>query len=176
MAGVALGGWLVSRIGVARALLITGCVQTIAMLMYVVLAHSPGDHGVFLATVMIESFAIGTADAAFITYLSGLCAPAFTATQYALLSALSTIGVHTLGGLSGFLAAAVGWPTFYAIAIFAALPGMALMLLILRRYPPADQPGARRSAEAPSSAQPIMSEIPPTGAIGPVRSPPSASA
>jgi PAT family beta-lactamase induction signal transducer AmpG len=141
-AGTALGGWLVARVGVGRALLGTGWVQTLAMGMYLLLAVSAGNHRVLFGTVVSEAFAEGMADAAFITYLSGLCSPAFTATQYALLSSLAAVGLRTVGGFSGFLAQATGWTLFYAIAMFAALPAMMLMLRILRRFPPVED-GAR---------------------------------
>jgi PAT family beta-lactamase induction signal transducer AmpG len=88
------------------------------------------------ATVMTEAFVQALATAAFVTYLSGLCSTAFTATQYALLTSLAALATHTLGGFSGFIAEAVDWPVFYALAMAAALPGMATMLYILRRYPP----------------------------------------
>jgi MFS transporter, PAT family, beta-lactamase induction signal transducer AmpG len=136
--GTALGGWLVARLGVGRALLWTGWVQTAAMAMYLLLASSAGERHVLYATVMTEAFAEGMADAAFITYLSSLCSVAFTATQYALLSSLAAIALRTVGGLSGFLADGLGWTRFYALAMFAALPAMLLMLRLLRRYPPAE--------------------------------------
>lgn len=136
--GTAAGGWLVARLGVGRALLWTGWVQTAAMAMYLLLAASAGEHHVLYATVMTEAFAEGMADAAFITYLSGLCSVAFTATQYALLSSLAAVALRTVGGLSGFLAAWLGWTHFYALAMLAALPAMGLMVLLLRRYPPAE--------------------------------------
>ncbi len=135
LAGIALGGWLVSRIGTGRALLRTGWAQTLAMAMYLVLAVSAGEHHVLYGTVATEAFAQGMADAAFITYLSGLCSRAFTATHYALLSSLAAIAVHTIGGVSGIFAARLGWIGFYALCMFAALPSMALMLVLLRRYP-----------------------------------------
>jgi MFS transporter, PAT family, beta-lactamase induction signal transducer AmpG len=137
--GTALGGWLVARIGVGKALLATGWVQTLTMAMYLLLAASAGKAHVLVATVGVESFAEGMADAAFITYLSGLCSPGYAATQYALLSSLAAIALRTVGGLSGFLAAATGWTLFYTLAMFAALPAMALMLRLLRRYPPAER-------------------------------------
>ena len=141
MAGIALGGWLVARLGVGRALLWTGWAQTVAMAMYLVLAWSPGDRTMLYGTVLTEAFAQGMADAAFLTYLSGLCSLAFTATHYALLSSLASIAIHTLGGLSGVLAAAVGWKIFYALCLLAALPSMVLMFFLLRRFPPAETLG-----------------------------------
>lgn len=141
LAGIAFGGWIVARIGVGRALLWTGWVQTIAMGMYLALAWSAGNHAVLYGTVSTEAFAQGMADAAFLTYLSGLCSRAFTATHYALLSSLPALAIHTIGGVSGVLAGAVGWVAFYTICLFAALPAMGLMLVLLRRYPPAEAPG-----------------------------------
>jgi PAT family beta-lactamase induction signal transducer AmpG len=136
LAGITFGGWLVARIGVGRALLWTGWVQTLAMAMYVALAYSAGAHQMLYGTVTAEAFAQGMADAAFITYLSGLCSRAFTATHYALLSSLAAIAVHTIGGFSGVLAAWLGWKMFYTLCMFAALPAMGLMVRLLRRFPP----------------------------------------
>ncbi len=136
LAGITFGGWLVARIGVGRALLWTGSAQTAAMALYEVLAHAPGQVPILYLTVAIEAFAQGMADAAFLTYLSGLCSRAFTATHYALLSSIPALAIHTIGGVSGVLAGAVGWVAFYAICTFAALPAMGLMVVLLRRHPP----------------------------------------
>ena len=75
LVGITLGGWLVARIGVGRALLVTGWAQTVAMAMYVVLSLAPGQHAVLYATVTTEAFAQGLADAAFLTFLSALVCP-----------------------------------------------------------------------------------------------------
>lgn len=133
LAGITAGGWLVARLGVGRALLLTGWAQTLAMAMYVGLSVSPGNHAVLYLTVSAEAFAQGLADAAFLTFLSGLCEPAFAATQYALLSSVPALAVHTIGGVSGVMAAALGWTWFYAACMAGAFPGMGLMVLLLRR-------------------------------------------
>jgi PAT family beta-lactamase induction signal transducer AmpG len=139
LAGITFGGVLVARIGVGRALLWTGSAQTAAMVMYEVLAHATGQLPVLYLTVATEAFAQGMADAAFLTYLSGLCSRAFTATHYALLSSIPALAIHTIGGFSGVLAARFGWVGFYAICTFAALPAMGLMVLLLRRHPPEER-------------------------------------
>ena len=139
LAGISLGGWLVARLGVGRALLRTGWAQTLAMAMYLLLAVSAGAHPVLYATVTSEAFAQGMADAAFITFLSGLCSRSFTATHYALLTSLAAIATHTIGGFSGVVAARVGWVWFYTLCLFAALPSMGLMLVLLRCYPPVEK-------------------------------------
>ena len=133
LAGITVGGWLVARIGVGRALLLTGSAQTLAMAMYVLLSLAPGQHATLYATVTTEAFAQGLADAAFLTFLSGLCAREFAATQYALLSSVPNLAIHTIGGVSGLMAASLGWTLFYAVCMAGALPGMGLMLILLHR-------------------------------------------
>jgi PAT family beta-lactamase induction signal transducer AmpG len=140
LAGTAIGGVLVARLGVGRALLITGLTQSTVMGFYVVLAYSPGRVEILYATVFIEALAGGLADAAFIAYLSGLCSVAFTATQYALLSSVAAIALRTVGGLTGFVAEAVGFQVYYMLCTAAAWPAMGLMLWMLRRYPPVEKP------------------------------------
>jgi len=137
--GAALGGLLVQRIGVGRALLVTALFQTAALLMYPALGLFPGEPHMLVLTSALESFSEGFADAAFLTYLSGLCNREFTATQYALLSSLAPLALRTIGGLSGYMAAAMGFIPFFIMSAFAALPAMALMLVILKYYPPADR-------------------------------------
>lgn len=136
LAGTALGGWLVTRLGVARALLFTGVGQSAAMAMYILLAVAGGNPRLLMATAMVESAAQGLSDAAFITYLSGLCARSFTATQYALLSSLAALAWRTVGGLAGFLAAGLGWRGFFTLTMAATLPAMAMMVYLLRRAVP----------------------------------------
>lgn len=136
MTGIGLGGWLVARIGLQRALISTGFIQMAAMALYVLLSTLPGNHPVLYFTVITEAFVQGLATSAFLAYLSGLCARKFAATHYALLTSVAPIASHTVGSLSGFLVQITGWTLFYTLAMAAALPGMLLMLYILRRYPP----------------------------------------
>ncbi|HVZ10490.1 AmpG family muropeptide MFS transporter [Rhodopila sp.] len=144
LAGISLGGWLVARIGVGRALLVTGWTQTLAMAMYVLLSLSPGNLAMLYGTVAVEAFAQGMADAAFLTFLSALCVRAFAATQYALLSSVPQLAIHTIGNISGVMAKSLGWTLFYTVCMAAAVPGMLLMLVLLRR---------ERTAAVPKPAQ-----------------------
>ena len=147
LAGTATGGVMVARLGVGRALLAAGSFQTAALIMYPLLGLYPHTPHILIATSVLENFAEGTASAAFITYLSGLCARQYTATQYALLSSLAALALRTVGGFSGTLAASLGWITFYSLTTLAALPAMAVMLVILRRYPPEAAALAERVSE-----------------------------
>ena len=52
------------------------------------------------------------------------------------LSSLAAVPLRTLGATSGYLAEAMGWTPFFLLTTAAALPGMALMLTLLGRFPP----------------------------------------
>lgn len=134
--GALAGGWLVARIGIRRALVITGLGQMLSNLMYVALAEAGHDIGMLHAQVGIENMTDGLADAAFVAYLSSLTSRAYTATQYALLSSLAAVPLRTISAGSGVLAEAMGWTPFFLLTTAAALPAMAIMLLLLWKFPP----------------------------------------
>jgi len=143
LAGVAAGGVLVAAIGTGHALVATGIAQMLSNLMYVALAEAGRSVPMLWAQVGIENATDGLADAAFVAYLSGLTNTAFTATQYALLSSLAALPLRTVSGASGFLAADLGWISFFLLTTAAALPGLAIMLVLLRRFPPASKEAPR---------------------------------
>ena len=132
LVGVATGGILVIRLGIFRALLISGVLQMLSNLMYA-LQVWVGHSVPFLAlTIGTENLTNGMGSAAFVAYLSGLCSVAFTATQYALLTSLATIGVNLLSASGGFLADQLGWIAFFLLTTLACLPGLVLLLWIMR--------------------------------------------
>jgi PAT family beta-lactamase induction signal transducer AmpG len=141
LAGVAAGGVLVHRHGLARALILCGVLQAVSNLMYVVQALAGHDLALLTATIGIENFAGGMGSAAFVAYLSGLCNVAYTATQYALLSSLATVGRTTLSAGGGWLSVQLDWPLFFLVTTLAALPGIAMAVWVMRRFPPVPEGG-----------------------------------
>jgi len=132
LAGVALGGLLVLRLGVLRALFASGVLQMLSNLMYVMQVWAGHDVPVLALTIGTENLTNGMGSAAFVAYLSGLCNTAFTATQYALLTSLAMISVNVLSASGGFLVDQLGWIPFFLLATAACLPGLALLLWIMR--------------------------------------------
>ncbi|WP_149538394.1 AmpG family muropeptide MFS transporter [Siccirubricoccus phaeus] len=149
IAGALSGGWLVGRIGTGRALVVTGLGQMLSNLMYLALVGGGRDMPMLFAQVGVESFTDGLADAAFLTYLSGLTSRAFTATQYALLSSLAAVPLRTLGASSGWLAESLGWAGFFVLTTAAALPALGVMLWLLWRLPVGALPRTPAGGAAP---------------------------
>ena len=132
LAGLALGGVVVLRIGVFRALLVCGVLQMLANLMYILQAWAGHDLLTLAVTIGVENLTGAMGSTAFVAYLSGLCNLDFTATQYALLTSLAAIGRTTLSASGGALADAVGWSPFFVLATVACLPGLVLLVWIMR--------------------------------------------
>jgi MFS transporter, PAT family, beta-lactamase induction signal transducer AmpG len=82
-----------------------------------------------------DNLASGFAGSAFIAYLSGLTNTAYTATQYALFSSLFTLPGKLLGGASGYVSEALGWPGFFLYTSALGLPALLLIVWLDRRLP-----------------------------------------
>ncbi|HTV87891.1 MAG TPA: AmpG family muropeptide MFS transporter [Stellaceae bacterium] len=135
LAGVALGGVFVARFGVFRALLVCGALQACSNLMYAVQVWAGHNVAMLAVTIGGENLTGGMASAAFVAYLSNLCSRDFTATQYALMSSLATVGLNVLAASGGALAEALGWTRFFVLSTLFCLPSLALLLWIMRRAP-----------------------------------------
>lgn len=160
--GAVLGGIAVARWGVFRALLIGGILQAVTNFAFAYVAVRGTEYGLCarealaadpnavvstlcaayrhdLAALAIaitaDNIAGGAAGAALIAYLSGLCNVAFTATQYALLTSFMAQGRTWLSAGSGWLADNTDWVTFWSLTAFLAVPGLLLLLRIMRLYP-----------------------------------------
>lgn len=137
LTGVFLGGLLVAKIGLLRALLVGGVLQAASNLVYVALALAGPSVLWLTLTIAVENLAIGLGTAAFVAYLSSLCSVAYTATQYALLTAFSAMARQVFASVGGWIADQVSWPMFFVITTVAALPGLVLLLVMIRHFPAA---------------------------------------
>jgi PAT family beta-lactamase induction signal transducer AmpG len=90
-------------------------------------------------SIAVENITTGMGTTAFVAYLSSLCNVAYTATQYALLTSLMAFSRTVLSSGAGWLADQMPWTTFFVVTTLAALPGLILLLWMIRRFPP--EPG-----------------------------------
>ena len=126
--GALLGGALLARLGLFRSLMLFGLGQAVSNLGYWLIAVVPGNLWLMGLGVGLENLCGGMGTAAFVALLMGLCNHRFTATQFALLSALSAVGrTYLAGPLTPPLVQAVGWPAFFLLTVLIALPGLALL-------------------------------------------------
>jgi len=134
--GVGAGGWLVARHGVMKSLLICGVLQAGSNLVFALQAWVGYSPPMLAITIGVENLTGGMGTTAFVAYMSSLCNFAYTATQYALLSSLMATARTALAAGGGWLAEQTGWLGFFLLTTLAALPGLALLVWMMRRYPP----------------------------------------
>jgi PAT family beta-lactamase induction signal transducer AmpG len=128
--GVLAGGAILSNLGIGKSLWIFGILQAASNFGYMLLAQAGRSYGLMVAAIIVDNICTGLATAALVGFLISQCDPRFSATQYALLSSLMAVGRDLIASPAGVLAEKVGWPTFYLITIFAAIPGLILLLQI----------------------------------------------
>lgn len=130
VSGGFVGGVLLLRWSIYRALMVFGIAQAISTLLFVILALSGKQFGLMAFTVFIENFCSGLSTAALFTYMLSLCSPQYSGTQFALLSAVASLGRIFLGPLAGMMVLHLGWPQFFGWSFVFCCPGLLLLLLI----------------------------------------------
>lgn len=131
--GIFLGGMLYSGLGMQRSVLIALVLMAVSNLSFALLAYVGHSNALLAFTIAFENTASGIGGVVVVAYLSALCNLAFTATQYALLSAAaSVVGRLITGTTAGGLIEALGYVNFYVLTTVVALPGVFLYVAMLR--------------------------------------------
>lgn len=132
--GALAGGFAVMRVGLQASLMFGGIAAAASNLMFSWLALSGHDTTLFVLSISIDNFAGSFAGTALIAYMSSLASPAFVATQYALLSSLYALPGKFVGGFSGYMVNAMGYPAFFAASAAIGIPVaiLCLILIVLR--------------------------------------------
>jgi len=131
--GIFLGGILYAQLGMKRAVLISLILMAVSNLSFAALAAAGHTNIGMAAAVGFENFASGIGGVTVVAYLSALCNLRFTATQYALLSALASIAGRFLTGTTvGAMIDAIGYVNFYLLTTVVALPGVILFWFMIR--------------------------------------------
>lgn len=127
LAGVFVGGVLYAALGMKRSVFISLVLMAVSNFSFAALAAAGHTNLGMAGAIGFENFASGIGGVTVVAYLSALCNLRFTATQYALLSALASIaGRFLTGTTAGGLIEAMGYVNFYLLTTALALPGVAL--------------------------------------------------
>ncbi len=128
IAGVFLGGLIVTRFGLMKALILGAFAQPLSNLAFGWLAMSGHDVPALFVAIGIDNVAGGVAGTALIAYMSSLTTTGFTATQYALFSSLYALPGKLIASQSGRLVEAsakmaeAGGPPAMFKGLFDRLP------------------------------------------------------
>ncbi|MBM4328315.1 MAG: AmpG family muropeptide MFS transporter [Deltaproteobacteria bacterium] len=147
------GGLFMARFGIFHGLWFLGLWQSLSNLSYAFVAAYPetGKTGIYAASV-VESFCGGLGTAAFLAFLMSICRKEFSATQYALLSALFRVAGIIAGAFSGWATTKMGYAQFFALTFLLSLPAF-LFIFKARRWIPINN-GASHSPEQIAGPRP----------------------
>jgi PAT family beta-lactamase induction signal transducer AmpG len=133
LAGILVGGVLYARVGMKRSVMWSLVLMAVSNFSFAALAAAGHSNIGMAAAVGFENFASGIGGVTVVAYLSALCNLRFTATQYALLSALASIVGRVLTGTSaGRMIDALGYVNYYLLTALIALPGVFLFWYMMR--------------------------------------------
>lgn len=132
--GSVVGGALYPRLGLYRALLYFGILQAASALLFALLTVVGKDYVLMATSIFGENFCSGLSSVAFIVYLTTLCNQRYTATQYALFSAVMSLGRVYIGPIASLLVLHVGWFNFYIVSFLVGfVPLLLLPFIRLKR-------------------------------------------
>ena len=131
--GIFIGGIMYARMGMKRSVLISLILMAVSNFSFAALALVGHTNLGMAAAIGFENFASGIGGVTVVAYLSALCNLRFTATQYALLSALASIAGRILTGTTaGGLIESMGYVNFYLLTTLLAFPGVFLFWYMIR--------------------------------------------
>lgn len=128
LAGGAVGGIWMIKLGINRALWVFGVLQAIAILGFAWLAEVGPDPFLLSAVFGFEAFAsLGLGSAALVAFMSRATDPRYTATQYALFSSLAAVPRTFINASVGYIVAETGWFWFFMVCFMLAFPAMLML-------------------------------------------------
>lgn len=127
LVGSLIGGLLMRRMGLFRSLMYFGLLQAASNLAYMVLALAGKSYVLMVGAVLAEYFCGGLSTVAFVAFLMSLCNRRYTATQYALFSALSAVGRVFAGPEAALMVGHLGWALFYFVTFLIGIPALLLL-------------------------------------------------
>lgn len=140
------------RYGIVRGLFIGGVAMAASNLMFAWIAVVGPSETLFMATIVVDNFTSAFSSVAFVSFISWLSGRAFSATQYALLVSVGSLGRTTFSSFSGEMVDALNgnWSFFFVITALMVIPGLILLVFISRAF-------RRREARALASDEPTES-------------------
>ncbi|PHS72810.1 MAG: AmpG family muropeptide MFS transporter [Cycloclasticus sp.] len=128
--GGLLGGFLILKTGIYRALWGFGILQAISTAGFIILNMVGPNLSILASVIAFENLSAGMGTAAFIGFMASQTDKRFTATQYALLTSLMGVPRVLIAAPTGWMAEIMGWNGFFLLCTLIAIPG----LLVLRRF------------------------------------------
>jgi len=131
--GSVIGGVMLPRLGLYRSLMVFGFLQIVSNLSFAILAIVGKNYAFMSASIFLDYFCGGLSSVAIIVFLMSLCNKRYTATQYALFSAVTAIGRVFIGPIAAATVEHVGWFQFYIWSFLIGLPSLMILWWLKHR-------------------------------------------
>jgi PAT family beta-lactamase induction signal transducer AmpG len=131
--GALLGGAIMLRWKLYRSLMVFGWLQALGTAIFVVLVLAGKNYTIFAISVFLENLTSGMGTTALMAFLMALCDQRYTATQYALFSAVMTVGRIFVGPIAGIFIEKIGWIHFFLISFVIGVLGLWLLRWLNQR-------------------------------------------
>ncbi len=128
--GGMVGGLVMVKLPINRALWLFGVVQIVSILGFAVLSEIGPNPWMLGVVVAFEYLGVGLGSAALIAFMARTTNPAFAATQLALFTALASVPRVFANAVTGVIVESTGWTSFFMICTALAVPGMLLLLKV----------------------------------------------
>ena len=128
--GGLVGGLIMIKIGINRALWLFGVVQVVSILGFAILANNGPILWMLAAVISFEYLGVGMGTAAFTAFIARETSKTFAATQFALFTALAALPRTFANASTGMIVEQVGWVSFFLLCAILAIPGMLMLLWV----------------------------------------------
>lgn len=154
--GAFIGAGLVIRHGLYRCLIWFGWLQLVTNFTFLGATFIGKDMAWFIFTVSVENLSGSMGNAALVGLIMAITHRRYTATQFAMFTALAAVPRVYIGPAAQQVIADIGWLDFYLVSLPLALPGILLVMMIKTRIEAIDK------AQTPSgfASMPTGFEIP----------------
>lgn len=130
MVGLFLGGLIIYYVGIFRSLWFFGILQALSTASFALITYTGPMKWSLAFAVIFEDVSSGMGSAAFVAYMASITNKTFTATQYAILSSVATLGRNFFSGFAGHMVKQLGWELFFYVCALIAIPGLVFLLVI----------------------------------------------
>ena len=130
--GGLIGGVIMLRYNMKWSLIFFGILQAVSTIGFAILPSMPITLSSLAIVVAFENLASGMGTAAYAAYMASLTNKQFTATQYALLTALMGVPRVILSSPTGKMAEVMGWEMFFVFCTLVAIPGLLLLIPVFK--------------------------------------------
>lgn len=134
LVGLFIGGVTIYKWGILRSLWLFGILQALSTASFALITYAGPQKWALAFAVIFEDVSAGMGNAAFMAFIASITNKKYTATQFAILASIATLGRNFFSGFSGHMVKGLGWELFFYSCALIAIPGLVLLYSVQRMH------------------------------------------